>query len=132
MVGLKLLAKAGYNPRAAVEVWERMNELHEAMISFSKGEDTSGEKFLGSSDSDEAISSYVDAWFGSTHPPDKERIEYIKENMDEAIRIYEETLEINGPAVDYEFSEEFTKEKVVLNKFDLLEMLELREHHETI
>lgn len=62
-IGLILMAKAGYDPRAAVAFWERM-------ASLQKGKEDPLGKFL------------------STHPPDSQRIEQIKEWLPEAMRYY--------------------------------------------
>jgi predicted Zn-dependent protease len=59
--GLFLAARAGYDPRAAVRVWERMNEM---------GGDRPPE-------------------FLSTHPDPTSRIEAMKGLMPEAMRAYE-------------------------------------------
>jgi metalloendopeptidase OMA1, mitochondrial len=62
-IGLLLMAKAGYNPEAAVKFWEKMEELSP----------TSGsglEKYL------------------STHPPNQDRLKKIKEHMPEAMYYY--------------------------------------------
>jgi len=60
-IGLTIMAKAGYDPRAAVGLWERMNEA-------SKGKRPP--EFL------------------STHPAPESRIEYIKEFIPEAMEYY--------------------------------------------
>ena len=63
-IGLTLMAKAGYNPNAAVDFWER----------FSGGESAS---ILG--------------MFTSTHPCDAERIGLISSQLDDAMKLYRES-----------------------------------------
>ncbi|MEW5724362.1 MAG: M48 family metallopeptidase [Thermodesulfobacteriota bacterium] len=62
-IGLTLMAKAGYDPRAAVGLWERMNK-----IAQEKGQPP---EFL------------------STHPAPANRIEEIKRFLPEALRYYQ-------------------------------------------
>ncbi|MFO7840447.1 MAG: M48 family metallopeptidase [Desulfosalsimonadaceae bacterium] len=61
-LGLIFMAMAGYDPRVAVDFWQRMAD---------KKEGKSPPEFL------------------STHPPDQKRIAAIKEMMPEALRYYE-------------------------------------------
>ncbi len=58
--GLMLMAKAGYNPQAAITLWEKMNKL----------EGTGGASFL------------------STHPSNAQRIAAMRENLPAAQAIY--------------------------------------------
>lgn len=58
--GLMLMAKAGYNPQAAISLWEKMNKL----------EGTGGASFL------------------STHPSNSQRIAAMRENLPAAQAIY--------------------------------------------
>jgi predicted Zn-dependent protease len=60
-MGLIYMAKAGYDPRAAVEFWQEMAELH-------GGEEPPA--------------------FLSTHPPSRERVEALKDQMPEALEHY--------------------------------------------
>ena len=63
-IGLTLMAKAGYNPNAAVDFWKR----------FSGGKSAS----------------MLDM-FTSTHPCDEERIELISSQLDDAMKLYRES-----------------------------------------
>lgn len=131
------MAKAGYDPRVAVEVWETMDEYAQAMsegdndseviqrlkaVRAKRALPTTGESTQNSEHSvEEFIDSLVESWFGSTHPPNQERIEYMKSNMKEAMRIYEETLKINGPAIEYEFFKDpKKKDAITIHQFDIL------------
>ncbi|KAI8977148.1 peptidase family M48-domain-containing protein [Mycotypha africana] len=137
LVGLKILAKAGYDPRVAIDVWQRMaeldSEIQAAVTSGNEGSQKNARRraittINSSANSSspstapptyedlefgvrEFLDSLVSSWFGSSHPPSLERIEYMRENMDEAVRIYNETLEINGPAKDFIFSEDLQKQQ---------------------
>ncbi len=62
-IGLILMAKAGYNPQAAVTFWERM-------LKFSSGKNIP--EFL------------------STHPNDEKRIENIKKHLPEVMKYYQQ------------------------------------------
>lgn len=133
MIGLRFLAKAGYDPRIAVDVWETMDQYAQAM---SESENDSeviqtlrairAKRSVATEQTpeysvEEYIDSLVDSWFGSTHPPNQERIEYMKSNMGDAIRIYEETLKINGPAIEYEFFKDpKKKDSFTIHQFDIL------------
>lgn len=61
--GLMLMAKAGYNPEAAVTVWEKMNKV-------TGGAGNGAQKFT------------------STHPSNNDRIKDLNKNMVEAKQIY--------------------------------------------
>jgi len=61
-IGLILMAKAGYDPRAAIPFWERMRD--------AKGGQAPPE-------------------FLSTHPSDATRIDHIQEHLSEALQYYE-------------------------------------------
>lgn len=63
-IGLTLMAKAGYNPNAAVDFWKR----------FSGGESAS-----------------ILDMFTSTHPCDAERIGLISSQLDDAMKLYRES-----------------------------------------
>ncbi|KAI9494232.1 hypothetical protein BDB00DRAFT_787280 [Zychaea mexicana] len=97
LIGLKLLAKAGYNPEAAIEVWQSMAQQREEMTDESVYEEQPRENLEIAAA--EYLDSLISNWFGSTHPPNDERVQYMRENMEEAMQIYEETLKVNGPPV---------------------------------
>ncbi|MGJ3243487.1 MAG: M48 family metallopeptidase [Opitutales bacterium] len=69
-IGLLYAARAGYDPRAALQFWQRM----------SAGDTGSGPPELL-----------------STHPSDQTRIQHIREHLPEAIAIYEELLNSYEP-----------------------------------
>jgi predicted Zn-dependent protease len=71
-IGLTLMARAGYDPRAAVGLWERMNEI-------SKGKGAPPE-------------------FLSTHPAPTSRIQYIQEFLPEAMQYYRTENRTRKPA----------------------------------
>ncbi|KAI7890144.1 uncharacterized protein EV154DRAFT_397890, partial [Mucor mucedo] len=117
LVGLKILAKAGYDPKIAVEVWEMMAALEEEIKEIENEETKDGtakiessaviaaRKSVATGEEEENqkgvelgafLDSLVNSWFGSTHPPSLERIEYMRENMDEAILLYNEAIKLNG------------------------------------
>lgn len=132
LVGLKILAKAGYDPRAAVDVWQRMADLESELGESVKNSNDSKEPVVQSravaaakrsipatttpEDEEkyedleygvrEFLDSLVNSWFGSSHPPTVERIEYMQEHLEEAILIYEQALEMNGPPKEFIFSED--------------------------
>lgn len=85
------MAKAGYDPEVAIEVWQTMAAI----------EDAAKTEVPADTDKPETLTSIVESWFGSSHPPSLERVEYIKEHMKEAVAIYEESLRINGPPKAY-------------------------------
>ncbi|KAI8137467.1 peptidase family M48-domain-containing protein [Fennellomyces sp. T-0311] len=98
LVGLKLLAKAGYNPEAAIEVWEMMARHQNEALEYAEEMAERPKRQNLEIAAAEYMENLIDNWFGSTHPPHTERIEYMREHMDEALQIYEETLRLNGPA----------------------------------
>ncbi|KAL0082994.1 hypothetical protein J3Q64DRAFT_1751039 [Phycomyces blakesleeanus] len=122
LVGLKLLAKAGYDPTVALEVWTKMAELEENLehqtikpVTGSTGRHGS----IGHIPSTHAsqyedlemdvhlfVESLIRSWFGSSHPPSQERLEYMKEHMEDAQKLYKDALRINGPAKEYIFRNE--------------------------
>ncbi|KAI7861381.1 hypothetical protein BDF14DRAFT_374545 [Spinellus fusiger] len=116
LVGLKLLAKAGYDPTIALEVWTKMAELDvemkkEGTVVTKTKNDTTGDPSSHQKrqykdleiDVRQFVDTLLQAWFGSSHPPSQERLEYMQANMQDAIRIYEESLRINGPPQEYQF-----------------------------
>ncbi|KAI8637096.1 hypothetical protein BD408DRAFT_354362 [Parasitella parasitica] len=131
LVGLKLLAKAGYDPRAAIDVWQRMADLESELGEEAKNTQdpavqsraaatTVAKRSIPAASAKDAEETYqdleygvrefldslVNSWFGSSHPPNVERIEYMRENLDEAILLYEEALKLNGPPKEFIFSED--------------------------
>lgn len=62
LVGMELSARAGYDPRAGISLWQKMQEA-------SKGAPP--------------------AWF-STHPSSKSRIQYIESNLPDVMPLYQE------------------------------------------
>ena len=61
--GLMLMARAGYNPQAAITLWEKMNKL----------EGGGGASFL------------------STHPSNSQRIEAMRKNLPAAQALYNQS-----------------------------------------
>ncbi|KAI8365174.1 peptidase family M48-domain-containing protein [Radiomyces spectabilis] len=112
LVGLKLLAKAGYDPTVAIDVWSRMAKIDELSVTANKDEgdgDISAEskakdinEFGGNLNLNELLENLLNSWFGSTHPPSQERVDYMREHMDEALEIYRETLRLNGPPAGFD------------------------------
>jgi hypothetical protein len=125
------LAKAGYDPRVAIDVWQRMADLEKVIgDEVAKKEEPvvvkravqtakrSIPSIESSSTSEEEkyqdlqygvrefLDALVNSWFGSSHPPNIERIEYMRENMDEAILLYNDALKLNGPPIQFIFSED--------------------------
>ncbi|CAO3698128.1 unnamed protein product [Rhizopus stolonifer] len=91
LIGLKIMAKAGYNPKFAIEFWLSMLEL-EKIVEESVAEVMKEEK----EKIDEDWMASPDTWFGETHPPTEERIHYLLEHLEEATDIYEESIRLNG------------------------------------
>ncbi|KAG2237708.1 hypothetical protein INT48_009646, partial [Thamnidium elegans] len=127
LVGLKILAKAGYDPRIAVDVWQRMADLEVELKQENKHEEkpvtienralNAAKRSIPKPDEPEKykdleygvrefLDSLVNSWFGSSHPPNIERIEYMQENMEEAIELYNDALKLNGPPREFIFSED--------------------------
>ncbi|KAI8881738.1 hypothetical protein K501DRAFT_222396 [Backusella circina FSU 941] len=96
LIGLQLMAKAGFDPRAAIDVWEKMDEYTKKMEEDNEEDD--GEWTFGNFES--RIQSYFDSmyksWFGSTHPYCSQRAQYMREHMDEAVALYNESIRLNG------------------------------------
>ena len=63
-IGLELMARAGFDPRAAVQLWQNMSQA------------SSGEK---------------PSEFMSTHPSNEHRIQALQSHMDQAFAIYQQT-----------------------------------------
>jgi hypothetical protein len=61
----------------------------------------------------EFLDSLVNSWFGSSHPPNEERIEYMREHMDEAILLYEQAIKLNGPPPEFILSKDFLKQQQI-------------------
>jgi Zn-dependent protease with chaperone function len=112
LVGLKLMAKAGYDPRVAVDVWTTMAEIEERIKEYQekeqqdlKQEDQGGK--VGDPQTVVSVAqmmeSLISMWFGSSHPPSRERIDYMRDHMTEAVALYEEALRLNGPPSNYEW-----------------------------
>ncbi|CEP10302.1 hypothetical protein [Parasitella parasitica] len=138
LVGLKLLAKAGYDPRAAIDVWQRMADLESELGEEAKNKQRPAVQSRAAAaakrsaladpakDAEEKyqdleygvrefLDSLVSSWFGSSHPPNVERIEYMCENMDEAILLYEEALKLNGLPREFVFSEDLEHKMEIKN-----------------
>lgn len=100
------MAKAGYDPRVAVEVWQKMAELEAYVVKkevrpANNNSNQNSNQSLDTYDDLqvtvlEFLSTLINNWFGSSHPPSEERLQYMIENMDEAILIYEESIRLNG------------------------------------
>jgi predicted Zn-dependent protease len=69
LVGLDLAARAGYDPRAGITLWEKMSQV-------SKGAPPQ--------------------WL-STHPSSKSRIDVIRKNLPQAMPLYELSRRLRGP-----------------------------------
>ncbi|KAI9480581.1 MAG: peptidase family M48-domain-containing protein [Benjaminiella poitrasii] len=134
LVGLRLMAKAGYDPRAAIDVWQRMAELDTEIDNDEKetknfiskklskkraalleASEEGSEKSIENAEFEQGIQEFLDAlinsWFGSTHPPSLERVEYMREHMDEAIELYDQAIKLNGPPTEFVFSEDAIKQQ---------------------
>jgi hypothetical protein len=113
------MAKAGYDPRAALDVWQKMADLDQVITQAEN--QGSKKQFVkrslppssqGNSAQDaeygvrEFLESLVNSWFGSTHPPNLERLEYMREHMDEAVAIYHDAIRLNGPPKEHMFTDQ--------------------------
>jgi hypothetical protein len=113
------MAKAGYDPRKAIETWQAIeileNMIIEAKEKIENQEKTSELVIINQGkENDKTLDKYeslnanllqylvelASKWFDSTHPPNQERIEYMIEHLDEAIVIYEESIRLNGHPKD--------------------------------
>ncbi|KAG1458407.1 hypothetical protein G6F56_006404 [Rhizopus delemar] len=118
LVGLRILAKAGYDPRVAVDVWEKMAELEAYVVRKEVNPSPNRQvntQSLDTYDDVEAtvigfLSSLIHNWFGSSHPPSEERLQYMIENMEEAIQIYEDSIRLNG------YPKDFVQEQLLLRE----------------
>lgn len=72
-VGLKLMATAGYDPRAALDLWELMKCVEEDAVSLGKS--VNAENKFG---------------FLRTHPTSEERMESLQGDMKGAMRLWKE------------------------------------------
>jgi hypothetical protein len=50
----------------------------------------------------EFVERLLSSWFGSTHPPSAERVEYMREHLPAAVEIYEKAIALNGKPMGYE------------------------------
>lgn len=113
LLGLKFMAKAGYNPSKAVLLWTRMASFEHAVKRRMQSEKKpfnvimteeidrlakGGVELLPTPEEKNLIIKIVEKWFGKSHPPSSERVAYMTENLNEAIKIYNETLKLNGRA----------------------------------
>ncbi|KAI8328776.1 peptidase family M48-domain-containing protein [Chlamydoabsidia padenii] len=114
LVGLKIMAKAGYDPRMAIDVWTTMAEIEERVKMYQKEEEEEKKAkaderlaVIGQGEEQTVVSvtammeSLISIWFGTSHPPSLERVEYMREHMDEAVALYEEAIRINGKPASY-------------------------------
>ncbi|RMH04635.1 MAG: M48 family peptidase [Nitrospirae bacterium] len=85
-IGLRLMAKAGYDPREAVAFWERMSGCPKQMIG----------RFCFRSKA--AIPEFL-----STHPSDATRIKQIEAWVPDALRFYHPATVSTNPMVDNSF-----------------------------
>ena len=74
LIGLQLMAKAGYDPKAAIDFWQK----------------------FGSDGSQDFLASIT-----STHPCGADRIAALEEHLDEARTIYEQSAEKRGMGVHF-------------------------------
>ncbi|KAH8925034.1 hypothetical protein BT69DRAFT_1260815 [Atractiella rhizophila] len=80
MLGLEVMAKAGYHPQAAVVVWEILNEMDQELHSHGNGQSLADKlPFLRS------------------HPPGPERIQNIEKHMPIAMKLFDEYQAKNRP-----------------------------------
>ncbi|CAO3645813.1 unnamed protein product [Cunninghamella echinulata] len=109
LVGLKFLAKAGYDPTIAVDVWTKMalvEELTKKLIEEEQKQEQERNKINNNNNEEDALetaytvtdlmTAALTSWFGSTHPPSEERVKYMEENMEEAVALYKDAIRING------------------------------------
>jgi hypothetical protein len=61
----------------------------------------------------EFLDSLVNSWFGSSHPPNEERIGYMREHMEEAMLLYEQAIKLNGPPPEFTLSKDFLKQQQI-------------------
>ncbi|KAI8076361.1 peptidase family M48-domain-containing protein [Halteromyces radiatus] len=115
LVGLKFLAKAGYDPRVAIEVWTRMAEIEERVKELQEDDIKALEKQQSSIQGQNSVGAMmenlINLWFGSSHPPSQERVEYMQEHMDEAVALYEDTLRLNGKPDHFDWNPYSTEEE---------------------
>ncbi|GAA5898386.1 M48 family metallopeptidase [Sporobolomyces salmoneus] len=80
-LGMELMAKAGYDPRAAIRLWEILNEAEEDI-------EHSGSHAIDSKEGGKMIWEHVALL--RTHPTGKERLEALRKRLPKAMELYEE------------------------------------------
>lgn len=93
IIGLELMARAGYNPNAAVEVWRKMNKLEAA----SGGSNSSGNAFAGvlsavatGGSTEDVVTNLLQTGnIMSTHPTNNARIKNLENNISKVMPLYE-------------------------------------------
>ncbi|CAO3686391.1 unnamed protein product [Umbelopsis vinacea] len=131
LVGLMLMAKAGYDPRTALTVWTKMSELDEKADSDSQlvtqvakekleanseelkqsvTEATAQQRTGTYNELNVSVKDFVErllsSWFGSTHPPSAERVQYMRDHLPLAVEVYEKSIAINGRPIGFEIPQE--------------------------
>ncbi|KAK4054637.1 glutamate--ammonia ligase [Microbotryomycetes sp. JL221] len=98
VLGLELMARAGFDPRGAITLWEILNEV-ESDIS------TTGEHGT--------ITDHID--FLRTHPTGQQRLEDLNKSMPKALKLYESSLKQLNQIKEFKAMKQMVKEQEELN-----------------
>ncbi|CAO3595460.1 unnamed protein product [Absidia cylindrospora] len=122
LVGLQILAKAGYDPRVAIDVWTtmaeiegRIKELEDEQVKKSLQLQQQQQQAQQSSRQQQMteqqpisvgsmVENLISIWFGSSHPPSQERVEYIRQHLDHSIELYDDAIRLNGKPLHFDWN----------------------------
>ncbi|GAA5836557.1 hypothetical protein JCM3766R1_001632 [Sporobolomyces carnicolor] len=85
-LGMELMARAGYDPRAAIRLWEILNEAEREVE-----RDEAGAGGAGGGESMWWDEWDAHAWL-RTHPTGEERLERLRERLPNAVKLYDEAV----------------------------------------
>lgn len=83
---MELMARAGYDPRAAIRLWEILNEAEREVE-----RDEAGAGGAGGGESMWWDEWDAHAWL-RTHPTGEERLERLRERLPNAVKLYDEAV----------------------------------------
>lgn len=102
--------KADSDSQIVTQVAKEKLEANSEELKQSVTEATAQQRTGAYDDLNVSVKDFVErllsSWFGSTHPPSAERVQYMRDHLPLAVEVYEKSIAINGRPIGFQIPQE--------------------------